>query len=171
MTCRICLEPDNLISVCGCSGTMKFVHKKCIDKWRIIKKSKDCELCQQPYRIHYATPIVSICIVYICMGLFVACTHAFIINRMTKMYPGDLFNSVLCSFFMFGMYSMVFCILSLFEHIYTKIAYIAWPLGFFSLSITLQYGQAGFNMVELWTTYILFVVYFIGWIVFDSFFK
>ena len=40
MACRICLEPDNLISVCGCSGTMKFVHKECIDKVAAFCKEK-----------------------------------------------------------------------------------------------------------------------------------
>ena len=168
MTCRICLEPDNLISVCGCSGTMQFVHKECIDKWRTIKKSKDCELCQQPYQPPWAVSCIAIVLFWI--GLFVACTQAFLLNHMTTKYPGDLFNSVLCSFFMFGMYSMVFCILRFFEYIYTKIAYIVWPLGFFSLSILLQYGEMESNRVELLTNYTLFVVYFIGWRVLEYFF-
>ena len=35
--CRICLEPDNIdnmFSPCKCSGTQKYVHKKCLNNWR-----------------------------------------------------------------------------------------------------------------------------------------
>jgi hypothetical protein len=35
--CRICLEKDklkNLIRPCLCSGTSKYVHRKCLDEWR-----------------------------------------------------------------------------------------------------------------------------------------
>lgn len=36
--CRICLtcecsEDDPLISACLCSGTMKFIHLKCLQEW------------------------------------------------------------------------------------------------------------------------------------------
>ena len=38
-TCRICLETDEtpddvLIAPCRCSGTMKYVHRKCLQEWR-----------------------------------------------------------------------------------------------------------------------------------------
>lgn len=49
MICRICLEPDELVSVCACRGTQGFVHKKCIQQWVDLKPSKTCELCLQPY--------------------------------------------------------------------------------------------------------------------------
>jgi E3 ubiquitin-protein ligase DOA10 len=43
-TCRICLgedsEPENLlISPCKCSGTMKFIHVKCLQEWLNGKKT------------------------------------------------------------------------------------------------------------------------------------
>ncbi|CAG9326895.1 unnamed protein product [Blepharisma stoltei] len=66
--CRICLcdtnEPNNpLISPCMCSGTMKYIHVLCLQKWISSKlstkegensviycwKSMDCELCKQPF--------------------------------------------------------------------------------------------------------------------------
>ena len=47
--CRICLEDGNLISVCGCEGTMKWVHFKCIQEWIHISKKKECEVCLAPY--------------------------------------------------------------------------------------------------------------------------
>lgn len=167
MTCRICLEPDNLISVCGCSGTMGFVHQQCIDKWRAITKSKDCELCKQPYRPPHTLSCAGI--VYLTMGVFLSCMHAFIIDHSVKKYPGDLANSICGSFLMFLMYSTIFCILRFFEYIYTKIACVLWPLVFFSLSTVLQ--SDGFDRIELWTTYILSVAFFISWAIVPSFFK
>lgn len=66
--CRICLvedtEIDNpFIIPCDCSGTMKYVHVKCIQKWlknrlttttrplcsSIEWKPLDCELCQSRF--------------------------------------------------------------------------------------------------------------------------
>jgi hypothetical protein len=70
MVCRICLSEDNsdqedpLISPCKCSGTMKFIHLKCLTEWLESKKSsKDgvhfrsflwehiiCELCKVEFK-------------------------------------------------------------------------------------------------------------------------
>ena len=38
--CRICLsadDQDDLISPCLCSGTSKWVHRACLDRWRAVK--------------------------------------------------------------------------------------------------------------------------------------
>ena len=169
MTCRICLEPDNLISVCGCSGTMGFVHQQCIDKWRAITKSKDCELCKQPYRIPFTLSCSAI--IYLLIGLVLTCIHASITNYSTKKYPGDVNNSTCGTLLMFAMYSAIFCILRCFEYIYTKTAYILWPLGFFGTSIVLQLEDVGFDRVELWSTYILVAIFFISWATIQSFLK
>lgn len=66
-SCRICLSTccsyeDPLISVCMCSGTMRFIHLNCLQEWQENKKlfkSSDfyvslawenlaCELCKSP---------------------------------------------------------------------------------------------------------------------------
>jgi cation transport ATPase len=49
MTCRICLEDVDTISVCNCKGTQKHVHLKCIQKWAHQQGATNCELCQHPY--------------------------------------------------------------------------------------------------------------------------
>lgn len=49
--CRICLEPGELITVCDCSGTSKWVHKECIEKWYEIRSEKTCEICHGTYDI------------------------------------------------------------------------------------------------------------------------
>ena len=67
-TCRICLsetpEPgDPFFSPCHCTGTMKYIHIKCLQQWLKSKlhikqannstsvywKTLECELCKTPY--------------------------------------------------------------------------------------------------------------------------
>ena len=55
--CRICLEEDtidNLINPCKCSGTSKYVHKQCLNEWRMMSINSDnykrCELCHYFYK-------------------------------------------------------------------------------------------------------------------------
>ena len=50
MTCRICYEPDKLISVCNCKGTTVGVHVECIQKWINISKHVKCEICHGLYK-------------------------------------------------------------------------------------------------------------------------
>ncbi len=52
LTCRICYEPDNLISVCKCNGTAAGVHFDCIQKWILISRRTQCEICHEVYRYH-----------------------------------------------------------------------------------------------------------------------
>ncbi len=54
-SCRICLQSDNsnenklLDNVCGCSGSMKYVHERCINTWIRISKNDTCEVCDCYY--------------------------------------------------------------------------------------------------------------------------
>jgi len=50
MTCRICYEDKNLVSVCGCGGTHKYVHLHCVQQWINVSDKNKCELCQQPFK-------------------------------------------------------------------------------------------------------------------------
>ena len=54
--CRICLQsdsPDHLIAPCTCSGTSKWVHRTCLDKWRATepngKRFTHCHECNFEY--------------------------------------------------------------------------------------------------------------------------
>ena len=57
--CRICFdietEKNKFVSPCRCSGTSKFVHIKCINKWRRVNRGKDaydqCMECRETHRI------------------------------------------------------------------------------------------------------------------------
>ena len=55
--CRICFdietEKNKFISPCRCSGTSKYVHKKCLNKWRKVNIGKEaynrCMECREDY--------------------------------------------------------------------------------------------------------------------------
>ncbi|XP_019430686.1 PREDICTED: E3 ubiquitin-protein ligase MARCH1-like isoform X2 [Lupinus angustifolius] len=59
--CRICHEEDsenssNMESPCACSGTIKFAHRDCIQKWCNEKGNIICEICLQQYEPGYIAP-------------------------------------------------------------------------------------------------------------------
>ena len=57
--CRIChCESETgapLISPCLCSGSMKYVHQACLQKWIKSADTKSCELCQ--FDFHMTTRV------------------------------------------------------------------------------------------------------------------
>ncbi|KAL0447044.1 UNVERIFIED_CONTAM: hypothetical protein Slati_1832300 [Sesamum latifolium] len=57
--CRICQEEDslkNLESPCGCSGSLKYAHRKCVQHWCNEKGDITCEICHQPYQPGFTAP-------------------------------------------------------------------------------------------------------------------
>ncbi|KAM5576025.1 hypothetical protein ABKV19_014784 [Rosa sericea] len=56
--CRICHEEEsnNLESPCACSGTVKFAHRDCIQRWCNEKGNTTCEICLQKYEPGYTAP-------------------------------------------------------------------------------------------------------------------
>ncbi|CAN8254907.1 unnamed protein product [Cochlearia groenlandica] len=59
MECRICQEEDtikNLESPCACNGSLKYAHRKCVQRWCNEKSDTICEICHQPYQAGYTAP-------------------------------------------------------------------------------------------------------------------
>ncbi|XP_062116524.1 uncharacterized protein LOC133830554 [Humulus lupulus] len=57
--CRICQEEDTLTNLevpCACSGSLKFAHRKCVQRWCNEKGDNTCEICIQPYQPGYTVP-------------------------------------------------------------------------------------------------------------------
>ncbi|KAM0982661.1 hypothetical protein ACFX2I_015525 [Malus domestica] len=57
--CRICQEEDsvkNLEVPCSCSGSLKFAHRKCVQRWCNEKGDIICEICHQSYQPDYTAP-------------------------------------------------------------------------------------------------------------------
>lgn len=56
--CRICHEEEEersttMESPCACSGTLKFAHRECIQRWCDEKGSVVCEICLQKFEPGY----------------------------------------------------------------------------------------------------------------------
>ncbi|CAA7396661.1 unnamed protein product [Spirodela intermedia] len=55
--CRICQEEgeeNEMETPCACSGTLRFAHRKCIQRWCDKKGNIICELCKQAYAPDYS---------------------------------------------------------------------------------------------------------------------
>ncbi|KAJ4843450.1 hypothetical protein Tsubulata_041681 [Turnera subulata] len=59
--CRICQEEDEeheMEAPCACNGTLKFAHRKCIQRWCNKKGNTTCEICKQVFSPNYSVPPV-----------------------------------------------------------------------------------------------------------------
>ncbi|KAL7112531.1 hypothetical protein ACP275_04G008100 [Erythranthe tilingii] len=59
--CRICHEEEfesckSLESPCACSGTVKFAHRDCVQRWCDEKGNTTCEICLQKFEPGYTSP-------------------------------------------------------------------------------------------------------------------
>ncbi|XP_051222575.1 uncharacterized protein [Lolium perenne] len=57
--CRICQEEDwdsGMEAPCGCRGSLKYAHRKCIQRWCNEKGDTICEICLQQFRPGYTSP-------------------------------------------------------------------------------------------------------------------
>lgn len=54
--CRICQEEEEIFNLevpCACSGSVKFAHRKCVQRWCNEKGDTTCEICHQTYKSGY----------------------------------------------------------------------------------------------------------------------
>ncbi|CAN6351344.1 unnamed protein product [Urochloa humidicola] len=61
MQCRICHEEEDerfatMESPCGCSGSLKYAHRRCVQRWCDEKGSTLCEICLQNFEPGYTMP-------------------------------------------------------------------------------------------------------------------
>ncbi|RNE97481.1 hypothetical protein TraAM80_09352 [Trypanosoma rangeli] len=58
--CRICRdgeEEEKLVSACECTGSVRWVHRTCLDRWRLesmkrnIRNINRCEICKRPFNV------------------------------------------------------------------------------------------------------------------------
>ncbi|KAA0046318.1 DUF3675 domain-containing protein/RINGv domain-containing protein [Cucumis melo var. makuwa] len=57
--CRICQDEDedsNMETPCSCCGSLKYAHRRCIQKWCNEKGDTICEICRQQYEPGYTAP-------------------------------------------------------------------------------------------------------------------
>lgn len=58
--CRICQDGDayeDVIAPCECTGTVRWIHRSCLDQWRLESVNRNphyvthCELCHKPFTV------------------------------------------------------------------------------------------------------------------------
>ncbi|XP_022641441.1 uncharacterized protein LOC106771326 isoform X2 [Vigna radiata var. radiata] len=57
--CRICHDDDedtNMETPCSCCGSLKYAHRRCIQRWCNEKGDTTCEICHQQFRPGYTAP-------------------------------------------------------------------------------------------------------------------
>ena len=101
-TCRYCLEgqtyDNELITPCLCRGTQKYIHLKCLQKWRTVNKDNPekrdfCEICKYHYAIKKNIDVLKYKLPNDLAGWFI---YYFLIFFCTFIYALIDFN---CDFF------------------------------------------------------------------------
>lgn len=57
--CRICQDEDFDISMeipCSCCGSLKYAHRRCVQRWCNEKGNTTCEICYQQFKPGYTAP-------------------------------------------------------------------------------------------------------------------
>ncbi|XAR52483.1 Ubiquitin--protein ligase [Bertholletia excelsa] len=57
--CRICQDEDedtNMETPCCCRGSLKYAHRRCIQRWCNEKGDTMCEICHQQFKPGYTAP-------------------------------------------------------------------------------------------------------------------
>ncbi|KAJ4974147.1 hypothetical protein NE237_007321 [Protea cynaroides] len=57
--CRICQDDDydsNMETPCSCCGSLKYAHRRCIQRWCDEKGDTICEICNQQFKPGYTAP-------------------------------------------------------------------------------------------------------------------
>ncbi|XP_040372815.1 uncharacterized protein LOC112195068 isoform X2 [Rosa chinensis] len=57
--CRICHDEDddsNMEAPCSCCGSLKYAHRKCVQRWCNEKGDTICEICRQQFKPDYTAP-------------------------------------------------------------------------------------------------------------------
>nr|XP_043606982.1 uncharacterized protein LOC122578975 [Erigeron canadensis] len=57
--CRICQDEDfdlNMETPCSCCGSLKYAHRKCVQRWCNEKGDTICEICHQQFKPGYTAP-------------------------------------------------------------------------------------------------------------------
>ncbi|KAJ8747760.1 hypothetical protein K2173_013068 [Erythroxylum novogranatense] len=57
--CRICQDEDedsNMEIPCACRGSLKYAHRRCVQRWCNEKNNITCEICHQQFKPGYTAP-------------------------------------------------------------------------------------------------------------------
>ena len=152
MTCRICLDEDNLenlIQPCNCTGSTAFVHEECLLKWLTVSNRTDCEICKFQYdteeieekkitwrpKFRFSDSVNSDALI-IAMGVF---------GHFSIMYFSSLWGASTGDIFIYGNISQGFCILLFHPYVNPREVLFFWKIcSLVSLSLASMI-QGGLN--------------------------
>jgi len=152
MTCRICYETDpdgELLSVCGCTGSLALVHKECIEKWIRISKRKKCEICHQPYTIEVKILTEWTAVAGIIFGSLMAIIHALFVCHHIDSYPNDPWSVFMISIMVNAILLVTWLNLRWYPQSYQKLAVFIWIFIFVPLSLYLQSFGNGLELAAI----------------------
>lgn len=110
--CKICylaaLPQDELISPCDCRGTIRFVHRSCLKRWRYrgkrIRDIRRCEQCFSLYRLENEVVLHRLLISLLSAGVLVA---GYLLSTVVFKSLVDAFVIVVRDFFFADMHVLV----------------------------------------------------------------
>lgn len=107
--CRICLEstnPEDLIHPCLCRGFSRYVHRHCLDQWRVQNNHQHffaCDICHYEYRIsrvwwarfisHKATSIIGTLVSLPTIGMIAGYGSASLYNLIYYWFMHDIYHT------------------------------------------------------------------------------
>ena len=161
MTCRICLEDYETISVCQCKGTQGFVHEECIQKWIDISKNDYCELCHAKFpddmlvtkSYDIADPTVTM-LVMVSLGCFFSAVSAYNISNETTHFPNDMVGTAFTIAMCFFMHFFAWFVINHYNHKVSILGASIWCMVFLGVSIILQGEGPGFGFVAVRISYV-----------------
>lgn len=139
--CRICYEPNNLISVCHCTGTTKYVHKECIIKWIHISKRETCEICHATYSIP-DNPSKLQPILPVIFGMLVSAIHTLLLNKQITLFPNDIWPVLALSILVNILHIVLWSAVQIYGVQYQSICIGTWIVTFLSSSLALQDSES-----------------------------
>lgn len=126
-SCRICLEDESinniLISPCLCKGSMKFIHRTCLDMWRKsnTKAYYECDICKYKYKF-YRNKIANLLrnkFIIILLTLFtyliITLIIGFMISNNNLPYKNNIISYLLYGNIVMGMFGFITMLLSTFN--------------------------------------------------------
>ena len=136
--CRICYEPGELISVCECSGTMKYVHEECIVKWIRLSQRETCEICHGSFNIHVEPAPKPAPVAHILFGMSVSIIHAILLNQQLTLFPNDAWSVIMLSVVINTIQLILWDIMKNYGIRFQSMAISIWIMTFLLLSFVLQ---------------------------------
>lgn len=115
--CKFCFNDDireNFISPCLCSGNIKYVHRECLNNWRLINSNNQnyhaCEICKNKFILetenNFGILTKIIFITKILFFNFFLFSSIFLIGKLVNLLSGKsitIVNNTYVNDFLFGL--------------------------------------------------------------------